>query len=184
MPVKIKIFAVAMAVMCLMSCMCMTAFADESAPTSTNFIQNGISIAIPANANNKDTLPVLKLTEGFTYTIESDDKLHVLGWSGTSWVTISDSIAVPYEYTADGTYTYLGFATHAYSNDPGVLTATWEEPSPLDDLFASIVMYGERALDFGGRFIGFLIENPLCLLSCAAAVVFVFVGFSKGTYKG
>lgn len=172
MPVKIKIFAVAMAVMCLMSCMCMTAFADESVPTSENFIKNGVPITIPANANDKDTLPVLKLTEGFTYTIESDDKLRVLGWSGTSWVTISDSIAVPYEYTADGTYTYLGFATQAYSNDPGTLTATWDEPGPLDGLSALVT----AAIGWVATVAFTCLENPILLVFTVLPLIGLGVG--------
>lgn len=171
MPVKIKIFAVAMAVMCLMSCMCMTAFADESAPTFTNFIQNGTPVTIPANANDKDTLPVLKLTEGVTYTIESDDKLRVLGWSGTSWVTISDSIAVPYEYTADGTYTHLGFATHAYSNDPGTLTATWTIVSPVTKFLSQVgsVLTGFTT-NIGGPILEFVVSHPLTIVPALAGL--------------
>lgn len=58
------------------------------------------------------------------------------------------------------------------------------ETTALDTLWNVITTYGEKALEFGGNFISFIMEHPICLLPAAAAVTYGIVGMIKGTYKG
>jgi hypothetical protein len=68
--VKIKVFAVVMAVMALVSCMCMPALAATNIP-----VQNGVSFSASHWSDDDHVLNFLEIEHGVTYTITTDPSI-------------------------------------------------------------------------------------------------------------
>lgn len=161
MPVKMKILVIAMAVMCLMTCMCVTAFAAEvEQPPSTVLIQNGVefdSATVTGGA-----IPAFSVEPGKEYTITGLSKFSRLfgisadGTRKNLGVTITDA---PYVYVADGTYPYIGVDAGVSNFTP--TTVTWEEPT----LWGQAGMFVTGVMDnFGGPVLSFISSHALILI--------------------
>lgn len=182
-----KVFAVVMAVMCVISCMCMTAFAAETdLPSGATLIENGATI----NTNDLTSLdtPYVIPADGVeSITISGLFGFSsVYGWDGTQWVNlnVSDPTNVTItcaDYPEYSYYTMLRGDTMASQT----VTVSWVKFSQFRVILDSSVqvvttMFG----GVGSAVISFIESTPIVLLGCIlflmCALVLVLLRFIPG----
>ena len=114
---KIKIFAVCLAVMAIMSCMCVTAFAEDI------YVQNGVTYTLGSEK------VVLAVEYGVTYTITADTSYlpTTYNWtyaSGYRELRFTDGIC---EYTCTEE-NLKSIVFDAPSDTPIEITVSWPQP--------------------------------------------------------
>lgn len=166
---KMKIFAVVMAVMCVMSCMCLTAFAAESdLPPDTTLVTNGQTINsndwnmnYAISANNVETITITGLF-GFS-------RIH--GWNGTQWVNITNLVGAvadsvtfsPADYPEYTYFTVTKGDTMAQQD----FTVTWTTPSIFDNMSDISSAMWSSAKDA----VGFVMKAPLAQITVIIGIV-------------
>lgn len=172
---RTKIFAVMMAVICVMSVMCMTAFAAEMPPGST-LLTNGQSISTDLltsldspyviAADGVETISIKGLF-GFSW---------IYGWNGTDWVRIEVPDAT------DVTITCADYPQYSYytamrrdTSTSQMVTVSWTEPSMLDDIGTVSGALWSSAKDAAN----FVIRNPLAMITVFVGLVAIGVLLGK-----
>ncbi len=139
MPVKIKVFAVVMAVMCVISCMCVTAFAAE-APAGAVMLENGGTYQ---GLSNKLETPYAIAAENVeSITIEGLYSFSsVYGWNGTEWINITGSLGSVEDSVTINTADYPEYSYFTgllgMTGADNTITVTWTvppAPGMLDNL--------------------------------------------------
>lgn len=181
---KMKVFAVVMAVMCLMSLTC-TAFAAETdLPPGAQLVSNGTTIG--SNDWNLDTPYVIPSDDVESITIKGLFYFsHVYGWDGTQWVKITNRIGEvkdsvtfsPADYPEYSYFTVVKGDTMA-SQD---FTVSWVKVSLVKqagDFVSGVFVH------IGGPALGFITSHYLTiilpLLSLAGVAVLVVRKFVYG----
>lgn len=173
MPVKIKVFAVVMAVMCLMSLTC-TAFAAETdLPPGAVVVGNGDTVStndltsldaprvIPA-----DGVESITITGLFGFS-------SVYGWDGTQWVNLNvadpaNVTIVPADYPEYTYYTMLRGDTMASQT----VTVSWVKTSLLEKVLTSVGTFISTTLTaVGGPVLSFITSSPLTLVPALAGLL-------------
>lgn len=151
---KMKIFAVCLAAMCLMSCMCVTAFAADI------YVQNGVTYTLGSEK------VVLAVEYGVTYTITADTSYlpTTYTWTGSSGyreLRFTDGVC---EYTCtDENLKSITF--DAPSDTPIEITVTWPQPSPIETLAGSASEFAGGILGaFGSPILSFVVSHALTLV--------------------
>ena len=182
MPVKIKFFAVVMAVMCLMSCFCFTAFADETeVPSDWQYIQNGVSYVAPQSYTKVPESPmVLKVDPDATYTVTGLRYMSVIfGWDGTKWVKLyqGDKLEGEYTFTAEDYpgYEYLTF-NGGSETVKFTVTVSWTVVSFLSKIIDNIGLWLTAALSWVGDVGTTVVATPLLLVFTVLPLVGLGVG--------
>lgn len=170
---KIKVFAVVMAVMALVSCMCMPALAATNIP-----VQNGVPFIASHWKDNTDSgsLQYLEIEHGVTYTITTDPSITKLdlwiyepGVRANGDITFVDGVA---EYTCTDT-NVKGIVIYCgdEENRPTV-TVSWPLPPFFERLGTSIVDFTTGVVSgFGTPVLAFVTSNPLCLIPAIMGLV-------------
>ena len=173
MPVKIKVFAVVMAVMCLMSLTCVTAFAAETdLPPGAIVVGNGDAI----NTSDLTSLskPYVIPAEGLeTITIKGLFGFSsVYGWNGTEWVKLS--VSNPADVTinvADYDYTYYTML-RGDTMASQTVTVSWVKASVLDKVITAVGTFVSTTLTaVGAPVLSFITSSPLTLVPALAGLV-------------
>ena len=179
-----KVVAVVMAVICLMSLTCVTAFAAETdLPPGAQLVSNGSTIG--SNDWSLETPYVIPAKEVDSITITGlfyFSKIH--GWDGTQWVNITsrigevkDSVTFsPADYSEYFYFTVTKGDTMASQN----FTVAWKEiPKP------TFFDYGFSWLEFlvsgGLSVLDMLVSHPVTrLLIAGGLAIGVFAIFKFG----
>ena len=167
MPVKIRIFAVVMAVMALVSCMCIPALAAERLA-----IQNGVPFSAShySDDNNVGELQYLEIEHGVTYTITTDPSITQM----TLWVyktasranktlTFVDGVA---EYTCTDTTVHGIVMLCADAGNRPTVTVSW--PIGLLDEVGPV---SGALWDAAGDAVGFIMETPLAQVGVIIGII-------------
>lgn len=158
---KMKIFAVVMAVMLCMSCMCVTAFAADI------YVQNGVEFTGSYYSDSDWT--VLKVEPDVTYTITIDadiSELNVVycydGYIGNRTLKFVDGVC---EYTCDDA-SMTGIALHSPTGGDAItFTVTWPQPSPIETLAGSAGEFAGGIFGaFGSPILSFVVSHALTLV--------------------
>lgn len=170
---KIKVFAVVMAVMCLMSLTCVTAFAAETdLPPGAIVVGNGDAIST-SELTTLEKPYVIAAKDVETITIKGLFGFSsVYGWNGTEWVkltvenpadvtiTVSD-----YDYTY---YTMLRGDTMASQT----VTVSWVKASVFGKVMSAVGTFVSTTLTaVGGPVLSFITSNSLCLVPALLGLV-------------
>lgn len=171
-PVKSKIFAVVMAVMALVSCMCIPALAAEKVA-----IQNGVPFSASHwSDDSSGQLQYLEIEHGVTYTITTDPSITKLtlwiykpGSRANGSITFVDGIA---EYTCTDTNVRgIVMLCDDAGNRPTV-TVSWPLPPFFERLGTSIADFTTGVVSgFGTPVLAFITSNPLCLIPAIMGLV-------------
>ena len=177
---KMRIFAVVMAVMCVMSCMCLTAFAAESdLPPGAQLVSNGSVIG--SNDWNLDTPYVIPADDVESITIKGLFYFsHVYGWDGTQWVKITsrigdvkDSVTFsPADYPEYNYFTVVKGDTMA-SQD---FTVSWVEVSLIAQAGSFVSGF---FTNIGGPTLGFILSHSLTLVPALAGLAILGILFVR-----
>lgn len=174
-----KVFAVVMAVICVMSLTCVTAFAAETdLPPGAQLVSNDTTIG--SNDWSLDTPYVIPTKEVESITIKGlfyFSKIH--GWNGTQWVNITGSIgevkdSVTFSPADYPEYTYFT-VTKGDTMASQDFTVSWKEiPKP------TFFDYGFSWIEFlvsgGLSVLDMLVSHPVTRLLIAGTLAFgVFV---------
>ena len=160
---KMKIFAVVMAVMLCMSCMCVTAFADDI------YVQNGITYTLGSEK------VVLAVEYGVTYTITADTSYlpTTYTWTGSSGyreLRFTDGVC---EYTCtDENLKSITF--DAPSDTPIEITVTWPRP-PEPTIFDHGISWIEFFVSGGLSILDMFASHPVTQLLIAGVIAMVVV---------
>ena len=183
MPVKIRIFAVVMAVMALVSCMCIPALAAERVT-----IQNGVPFSASHHADDTTVgeLQYLEIEHGVTYTITTDPSITQM----TLWVyktasrankilTFVDGVA---EYTCtDTTVQGIVMLCDDAGNRPTV-TVSWPrppEPTASEITISGIDALVVAAIGWVGTVGSTVVSTPILLIFTTLPLVGLGVGLFK-----
>lgn len=172
MPVKMKIFIIAMAVMCLVSCMCMTAFAAESAPPYASTIVNGLEFQTLGNFNGQP--PYFEVVPGVEYTITADMNFALQYWDGKGWSYWPEynSVQSPATIVFDESIQYVAISSHGYTSNIATCTVIWPEPTVWSVIFDSVSTFVSTVLSsVGAPVLIFITSNPLCLVPALLGLV-------------
>lgn len=184
MPVKMKVFAVVMAVMCLMSLTC-TAFAAETdLPPGAIVVGNGDAIST-SELTTLDKPYVIAAKDVETITIKGLFGFSsVYGWNGAEWVkltvenpadvtiTVSD-----YDYTY---YTMLRGDTMASQT----VTVSWVKISPFKAIASGVDVSLDWLLFTITSLCAVIWSNWLLLLGVVIVIVILLFNKSRGVIKG
>ena len=185
MPVK-KFLILTMAVMVVMSCMCMTAFAAETnLPPGAVVVGNGDVIStndltsldapyvIPA-----DGVESITITGLFGFS-------SVYGWDGTQWINLNvadptNVTIVPADYPQYTYYTMLRGDTMASQT----VTVSWEKISPFKAIASSFDVSLDWLLFTITSLCAVILSNWLLLLGVVIVIVMLLFNKSRGVIKG
>lgn len=162
---KIKIFAVCLAVMAIMSCMCVTAFAADI------YVQNGVTYTLGSEK------VVLAVEYGVTYTITADTSYlpTTYNWtyaSGYQELRFVDGVC---ELTCtDEKLTSIELKSP--SDTPVEITVTWPQPSALDVIIDSINALFLAGLGWVNTIAQTVFASPLLLMFTVLPLVGLGVG--------
>lgn len=180
-----KIFAIVLAVMVCMSCLCMTAFAAETnLPTGATLIENGGSYqGLAYNSTGAAYVVSADGVEAITITgLHSFSKIY--GWNGSTWTNITSQIGsvadmVTFSPADYPDYTYFTAILGDTMADKTV-TVTWTE-IPKTGVIMSIVMSIVTAFfALGTTCVTWIVDTPLALFGVALFVlVFCVAGIMK-----
>lgn len=175
---KSKVFAVVLAVMALVSCMCIPALAAEKTP-----VVNGVSFAASHWKDNESDLWYLEIETGVTYTITiSDPSITYMG----TWVYKSGSRANGHLDFVDGVCQYTCTDTNVLgivikcddaqleSGRP-TITVTWPQPS----IFERLSSVSTALWDAAGDAVAFVMETPLAQVSVSVGLIVIGCIFAK-----
>ena len=181
MPVKIKVFAVVMAVMCLMSLTC-TAFAAETdLPPGAQLLTNGAQVSTN-DLTSLSTPYVISAQDVESITISGLFGFSsVYGWDGTQWVKLNvDNPADVTITVADYDYTYYTML-RGDTMASQTVTVKWVKVSLVKQ--AGDFVSG-AFVHIGGPALGFITSHYLTiilpLLSLAGVAVLVVRKFVYG----
>lgn len=177
MPVKIKVFAVVMAVMCVMSLMCVTAFAAEAdLPPGAHLMTSGDSIE-NTSASDLEAPYVIPAdgTESITITgLFYFSEIH--GWDGAQWHNltgqigdVADSVTFDVaDYPQYSYFTVVGGRTGATST----FTFTWTKSALLPKILTAVgVFVGTVLTAVGAPVLAFITSSPLTLIPALAGLL-------------
>lgn len=185
MPVKMKVFAVVMAVMCLMSLTC-TAFAAETdLPPGAQLLTNGAqvstndltSLSTPYVIPAKDVESII-ISGLFGFS-------SVYGWDGTQWINLNvadptNVTIVPADYPQYTYYTMLRGDTMASQT----VTVSWEKISPFKAIESSFDVSLDWLLFTITSLCAVILSNWLLLLGVVIVIVMLLFNKSRGVIKG
>lgn len=174
MPVK-KFLVIAMAVMCLMSLMCVTAFAAEAdLPPGAQLVANGATISTN-DLTSLDTPYVIAADGVETITITGLFGFSsVYGWNGTQWVNLNvadptDVMIVCADYPQYTYYTMLRGSTMASKT----VTVSWVKPSQTETIIKPVPSVTESLLAVVMVMISFVSSQALAMLPVYIGLIFV-----------
>lgn len=173
MPVKIKVFAVVMAVMCLMSLTC-TAFAAETdLPPGAQLLTNGAQVSTnDLTSLSKPYVIPAKDVESITisglFGFSS-----VYGWDGTQWINLNvadptNVTIVPADYPQYTYYTMLRNDTMASQT----VTVKWVKTSLVNQAGDFL---GGFFTNIGGPTLGFITSHSLTLVPALAGLAILAI---------
>lgn len=168
-----RIFAIVAALMVCMSCVCMTAFADETVPPGAVMITNGQEISTDV-LTSLDTPYVIAAKTVETITISGLFYFSsVYGWDGTQWVNlnVADPTNVTITCVDYPEYTYYTMLRGDTMGSQTV-SVSWESPSVVK----YAIQFATGMFDLGTQLVAWVIDTPLALLSVALFVMVFCVG--------
>lgn len=164
---KIKIFAVCLAVMAIMSCMCVTAFAEDI------YVQNGVTYTLGSEK------VVLAVEYGVTYTITADTSYlpTTHNWtyaSGYRELRFVDGVC---ELTCtDEKLTSIELKSP--SDTPVEITVTWPqppEPTVMETILTSVPSVGVSILSIVAVIIALVSSQSIAMLPVYMGLIMVGV---------
>lgn len=168
MPVK-KFLVIAMAVMCVVSCMCMTALAaGVAAPPYESVIQNGTEFKTLNNFGGQP--PYFEVVPGVEYTITADMNFALQWWDGDSWEYWPEynSVQSPTTIVFDESIQYVAISSHGYTSNIATCTISWHNPGLMDYLSLAASAIWSQIIIIGTT----IVETPVLLFT----IGFLFAG--------
>ena len=172
MPVKIKVFAVVMAVMCLMSLTC-TAFAAETdLPPGAQLLTNGAQVSTN-DLTSLSTPYVIPAKDVESITISGLFGFSsVYGWDGTQWVKLNvDNPADVTITVADYDYTYYTML-RGDTMASQTVTVKWVKTSLVNQAGDFL---GGFFTNIGGPTLGFITSHSLTLVPALAGLAILAI---------
>ena len=176
-----KFFAIALAVVCLMSCVCMTAFAAETdMPPGAQLLTNGQQIS---------TSELVSLSTPYVISADGLEAIHITGlfgfseiygWDGTQWMRVS--VPDPTDVTitcADYDYTYYTMLRKDTMASQTV-TVTWTKVTQTGTVLSIVMSIVTAFFALGTTCVTWIVDTPLALFGVALFVlVFCVTGIMK-----
>ena len=172
MPVKMKVFAVVMAVMCLMSLTC-TAFAAETdLPPGAQLLTNGAQVSTN-DLTSLSTPYVIPAKDVESITISGLFGFSsVYGWDGTQWVKLNvDNPADVTITVADYDYTYYTML-RGDTMASQTVTVKWVKVSLVKQAGDFL---GGFFTNIGGPTLGFITSHSLTLVPALAGLTILAI---------